>query len=437
MVAFVVYAATLAPGIPAGDSGELIAVAATLGVAHPPGYPLYTLLGHLWIAVLPLGAVAWRMNLLSALCAASAVAVLAGLVRRLTGTPWAALASAWLLAFSPPLWKSAVVAEVFALNALLAACLMVAFACVLERASAPSPPRDARPLWALALLSGLAVTHHHSLVLLALPVDAAVAVMIWAPERAMRRLVPGFRRPFTPGVTLGVTGVACFGLGLAPLVYLPIAAARTRSSAGATFMARAICCACCRERTTARSGSMPYRQGIADRSHVMLYLESCGGLRPAGVGLSLIGLLALARRPLFAATIEAFAILQAAFFMNVHFRRTRSCCAVWSSGSMCCPTCCWRSWRGWAWPRFSLVPLRVHAATGLALARRPPSCPSRGMARVSRNAATASSSTSAGRAGERPRGGVLFVRGDVFHNALACRRWSMSGRTSRWWTRSC
>ena len=47
LVAFVVYALTVEPTVPTGTRGELIAAAYVLGVAHPPGYPLYMLLGYL------------------------------------------------------------------------------------------------------------------------------------------------------------------------------------------------------------------------------------------------------------------------------------------------------------------------------------------------------------------------------------------------------
>ena len=45
---FVTYAITMAPGLMYTDSGELAAACTTLGVAHPTGYPLFTLLGHVW-----------------------------------------------------------------------------------------------------------------------------------------------------------------------------------------------------------------------------------------------------------------------------------------------------------------------------------------------------------------------------------------------------
>jgi hypothetical protein len=54
-----------------GDSGELAAAVATGGVIHPPGYPLYALLGNLFV-LLPHGTLAWRMNLMSAACDAGA-----------------------------------------------------------------------------------------------------------------------------------------------------------------------------------------------------------------------------------------------------------------------------------------------------------------------------------------------------------------------------
>ena len=63
---FAVYLATVCPTVPFGDGGELIAAADSLGVAHPPGYPLYTTLGWGALHVLP-GEPALRMNLLSAL----------------------------------------------------------------------------------------------------------------------------------------------------------------------------------------------------------------------------------------------------------------------------------------------------------------------------------------------------------------------------------
>ena len=71
-----VYGSTLYPSVPGGDSGEFIVASQELGVAHPPGYPLYTLLGKIF-TWLPVRTVAWRVNLLTAVLGAVAATLLA------------------------------------------------------------------------------------------------------------------------------------------------------------------------------------------------------------------------------------------------------------------------------------------------------------------------------------------------------------------------
>ena len=58
--------------MPYWDSGEYIATSYRLGIPHPPGTPLYVLIGRLF-SMLPLGAIAVRVNLLSGVSAAVAV----------------------------------------------------------------------------------------------------------------------------------------------------------------------------------------------------------------------------------------------------------------------------------------------------------------------------------------------------------------------------
>mmetsp|Transcript_38991 Transcript_38991/g.92009 ORF Transcript_38991/g.92009 Transcript_38991/m.92009 type:complete len:133 (+) Transcript_38991:73-471(+) len=60
----VVYILTMYPSVPGGDSGELIVAGCTVGIAHPPGYPLFTMLAVLFHGI-PFGSPAWRINLLS------------------------------------------------------------------------------------------------------------------------------------------------------------------------------------------------------------------------------------------------------------------------------------------------------------------------------------------------------------------------------------
>jgi hypothetical protein len=146
LLAFFVYVCTLAPTITwrndGLDSGDLATAVAVGGVPHPPGYPTYLVLGEVF-KLLPLGDVAYRLNLLSAVCAAWTVAV-SGLVihqtlstatrhqAQPTGEPSQSQNLIWLcavstsltLAFSGVFWSQAVIAEVYALNVLFAALLL-------------------------------------------------------------------------------------------------------------------------------------------------------------------------------------------------------------------------------------------------------------------------------------------------------------------------
>src|SRR5438105_10719036 len=82
VVALVTYSWTLAPTVTLVDSGELIVAAHGLGVAHPPGFPLWVMLAHL-ASLLPFGNVAVRINFSSALFAALACAMLTLVVAEL------------------------------------------------------------------------------------------------------------------------------------------------------------------------------------------------------------------------------------------------------------------------------------------------------------------------------------------------------------------
>lgn len=169
-----VYAATLGPTIAPGDGGELTACAWTLGVPHPPGYPLYTVLGWLWAHGLPVGSVAWRLNAFSAACLAAGVGFIAAGGRRLGASRTAAAGGAgvFALAFEP--WRAAVGAEVFALHALFVAALLWL---------ALRWPTTGRPPWLEALVVGLSGAHHQTAALL-LP---AFAFWLWVHRDRLGR----------------------------------------------------------------------------------------------------------------------------------------------------------------------------------------------------------------------------------------------------------
>src|SRR4051794_845275 len=160
IVALVVYCRTLYPAITWGDSPELTAAAYQAGVPHPTGYPLYMLLSHSLLRLFPLGSVAYRMNLLSAICAAGAVALTYFLGWRIARSRLAGVTAALMLAFSATFWSQAVLAEVYAFEMLL-------ITAVLGVVIRWEESEDRRWLWAAATLYGLCFTHHLMSVLLA------------------------------------------------------------------------------------------------------------------------------------------------------------------------------------------------------------------------------------------------------------------------------
>ena len=129
-VIFAVYLATLSPSIAGGDSGEIVAEGCSLGTAHPPGYPLLTMLIHFIDVWLPFGSVAYRINVLSAALTAFA-AVCIGycvyLYQPQGPTPiYSSITIAMgLFSFSPLIWQYATTAEVFPLNTAFAALILL------------------------------------------------------------------------------------------------------------------------------------------------------------------------------------------------------------------------------------------------------------------------------------------------------------------------
>lgn len=169
------YSLTLAPTIYNLDSAELTTAAATGGLVRATGYPLYLLIGRAW-ALLPIGDVGFRMNLLSAVAAALTIALADRILRRLGSGPWATFAALGLLATAPYFWALSLIAEVYTLHTALMAGIVLLLLRWRER---PSPLR----LGQIALLGGLSMGHHLATALL-VPA-CAVFVLGVAPRRAL------------------------------------------------------------------------------------------------------------------------------------------------------------------------------------------------------------------------------------------------------------
>ena len=168
IISFAVYAWSAAPNVTLLDSGEFIVAAQHFGVPHPTGYPLWTSLSWLFL-LLPLGNDAWEVAIFSGLCAAGAVGCCAALLS--SAQFWCygtllgakakilsrivALSFSLMLAFSISMWSQAVIAEVYALHALLIAIFLVLCYRWLQH------PASDRLMLSIFFVLGLSFSNHH------------------------------------------------------------------------------------------------------------------------------------------------------------------------------------------------------------------------------------------------------------------------------------
>ena len=272
-LALLVYIRTLAPTVTLVDSGELIVAARWLGVAHPPGFPLYVLMAHL-ATLFPFGNVAQRVNFASAVFAAAAAGLVVLLVAEAMITPPAEprkrsvaktagrkrrrapktvaqedprrrtsvivsicppILAGLTLAFSRTLWAYGTITEVYTLNTLLIVSIfllmmiwrrwiynartqrgVVRSAAVPEKGLAARNQARIHPdlwLYCAAFIFGLALGVHHVTVGLTLPALGAFVLTTegWGFFRSTRLLRAAI--------------ISISGLGI--YIYLPLAAARS------------------------------------------------------------------------------------------------------------------------------------------------------------------------------------------------------------------
>lgn len=209
----VLYLTTVAPGVLGGDARELQFVPYILSLAHPTGYPLHTLVGKVWATVLPVGSVAFRMNCFSSLAAVVALVLLYTAVLRLTGSSLATFGAALWLGVSRVFWSQAIIADKYALNALLFSSVLFTFLAWMQGAT------PFRLRWCV-FTCGLSLTHHCSMLTLLLPLFLYILqraprvgrdrgrvapalgwlvlplfLYLWLPIGAARGLPPGTWRP--------------------------------------------------------------------------------------------------------------------------------------------------------------------------------------------------------------------------------------------------
>jgi hypothetical protein len=243
LVSFLVYRTTVSPSLGYWDSSELAAVLSTLGVTHPTGYPLFTLVGA-GVAHLPTGfRPYYNLNLMVALYCSLAlfffyrlfVFLLSEKAARLfafrapvanprpSWSRWAAATGVMVLAFSRTFWSEAVSLEVYSLHLVFLSLVTLLFVKALAQ-QLLHPGRSAGRWWMFfALALGMSFSHHMMTVLLApaflylyftvhgfgrlawigigraaLPFLAGLSFYLYLPVRAAQDAVMNWGDPDTP-----------------------------------------------------------------------------------------------------------------------------------------------------------------------------------------------------------------------------------------------
>lgn len=186
-IPFGFYLSTLCPNLYWGDSGEFIANSYVLGIPHSPGYPLYILTGKLF-ALIPLGSIGFRVNLVSAFFGALTVFLVYLItlkvlnliasddegVEGISGIRpsfMGGIFSAFVVAFSYSHWSQSVVAEVYTLNAFLFSLMLYIFLISWKRKPSPSTAHDNRNIsnssniFLLSFIVGVGFSNHQSIIL--------------------------------------------------------------------------------------------------------------------------------------------------------------------------------------------------------------------------------------------------------------------------------
>lgn len=198
---FAVYASMLPSGVSIGDQAEAQTVPYILGIAHPTGFPAYTLAGWLFSHAVPFGTVAWRLNAFAAVCTALGAAGVFLLAIAIGSELVAALLAGAAFAFGELVWGGAINANV---QVLASACSVWALLASVVFARCG----DYRALLAACACCGLGVATHPSSIWI---LPAIAVAVLW------RRREIGFIK-----ITVAV---AAFALPLLLYAYLPLRSA--------------------------------------------------------------------------------------------------------------------------------------------------------------------------------------------------------------------
>lgn len=208
IVIFTSYLVSMPKTVMLEDDGLFIMSSYFLGIAHPPGYPIHTLIGHLFTHI-PIGSVASRAHAMSGFFGALGCVLIALIVMQLLRARIAAYPAAMMLAWSPVYWSQSIIAEVYTLNAFffLLILLLLLDAVDYHTKHATDSSECGKSLSfkiaPIAFLYGLSLTNHWPLMILS---SSCYLIIAWPILKDIAQRLPLI--------------FICFALGLTPYLWM-------------------------------------------------------------------------------------------------------------------------------------------------------------------------------------------------------------------------
>lgn len=195
---FLIYLFHMPPSFVFGDAPELALASKTLGIAHAPGYPLFSLLSHFFNYFVPVIDYAYKCNIFSAFTSSVVIVLIFLTLLELKVSLKTAIFSVLFFGFSDSFFKQALISEVYSLNSLF-------FAAFIYFTVRFNNSDDKRLLYLISFLLGLGFGNHHTI----LAAIFSGFVYFFILNRNFKQFVP----------TLGF-----FILGFSVYLYLPVRA---------------------------------------------------------------------------------------------------------------------------------------------------------------------------------------------------------------------
>lgn len=159
IISFFLYSITSGTSVSFGDSGEFICGAYNFSQLHPPGYPLYSILGKIF-TLFPAGEIAWRVNMMSVFFASLTLVFLYIITFHVTEDLFSSLMSVIIFMFSLTFWTYSHFAKGYTLNLFL---LSVLIFCAWKYKD------NSKYLYLWGITFGLSLTYHYQSMIILIP----------------------------------------------------------------------------------------------------------------------------------------------------------------------------------------------------------------------------------------------------------------------------